>query len=212
MMALLKEKLADIDAGFGVDLLRLDALRVGRREALQNGFAESEATPFREPQVLADRLSNRFGSAAVTVLAPRASHIAERSQIQVPALEALASRSPQLAYAPPWPYPPGPARPAFMLARPEPIDVIAEVPDGPPARFVWRRVERRVARAEGPERIAPEWWRTLYFSDDQKRPRPRDYYRIEDNTGAAYWVFRHGLYGGEEESEPPSWFLHGLFA
>lgn len=99
-----------------------------------------------------------------------------------------------------------------MLARPELIDVIADVPDGPPASFIWRRVERRVARAEGPERIAPEWWRMLYLADDQKRPRPRDYYRVEDGNGGAYWVFRHGLYGGEEDSTPPSWFMHGLFA
>ncbi len=103
-----------------------------------------------------------------------------------------------------------------MFERPEPISVIAEIPDGPPARFTWRRVERRIVRAEGPERIAPEWWRAIRFGEDQKRPRPRDYYEIEDETGARYWVFRHGLYGGaEDESEdgdPPRWFLHGLFA
>jgi len=90
--------------------------------------------------------------------------------------------------------------------------VIAEVPDGPPAQFTWRRVERRVARAEGPERIAPEWWRTLYLDAGQKQPRTRDYYKIEDQNGAAYWVFRHGLYEDEAESGRPTWFLHGLFA
>ena len=104
-------------------------------------------------------------------------------------------------------------RPPLMLARPEPISVVAEVPDGPPARFTWRRVERRVAKAQGPERIAPEWWRALGLGDDQKRPRPRDYYAIEDQEGAAYWVFRHGLYGGDDAADyPPRWFLHGLFA
>jgi len=109
-------------------------------------------------------------------------------------------------------FPKSAMRPAFMLARPEPIDVIAEVPDGPPVQFIWRRVERRVARAEGPERIAPEWWNALYLDDGQKSPRARDYYKIEDHEGAAYWVFRHGLYAGEEESGRPTWFLHGLFA
>src|SRR5262249_20355603 len=137
IMALLKEKLAGIDAGFGVDLLRLDALRVGHRQALQNGFAGAEATHFREPLLLADRLANRFETTTVTVLEPRASHIPERAQIQAPALQVLASgSSPQLAYAPPWPYAALPPRPAFMLARPEPIDVIADVPDGPPASFI----------------------------------------------------------------------------
>jgi protein ImuB len=103
----------------------------------------------------------------------------------------------------------GASRPAFLLASPEPIDVIAEVPEGPPARFTWRRVERRIARAEGPERIAPEWWREIGQRTDTKMGRTRDYYRIEDEGGAGYWVFREGLYGREEEA--PSWFLHGLF-
>ena len=108
-----------------------------------------------------------------------------------------------------------------MLTRPERIAVVAEVPDGPPARFTWRRVERRIARAEGPERIAPEWWRHLRTKDTptQNPARPRDYFTIEDEQGAAYWVFRHGLYGGGDEDgcddghdDGPRWFLHGLFA
>ena len=213
MMMLLKEKFATIDAGFGIDLLRLDAVRVGKRDASQSGFAEPASSPFRNPAALVDRLVNRFGSDAITVLQPRASHIPERAEVRLPALEALVvadtwhgadtqrSSSPKSAL-----------RPAFLLARPEPIAVIAEVPDGPPAQFIWRRVERRVARAEGPERIAPEWWRTLYLDDGQKQPRTRDYYKIEDQAGAAYWVFRHGLFAGEEASGSPSWFLHGLFA
>ncbi len=48
-----------------------------------------------------------------------------------------------------------------LLSRPEPVTVLAEIPEGPPARFTWRRVSRRVVKAEGPERIAPEWWRAL---------------------------------------------------
>jgi protein ImuB len=212
-MALLKEKFAGIDAGFGIDFLRLDATRTGKRPPRQNGFAEPESAPFRHPAALIDRLANRFGGNAITVLEPRGSHIPERAEARLPALEAMAAiGSTRVAYAPPWSYPKGSMRPAFMLVRPEPIEVIAGVPDGPPARFIWRRVERRVARAEGPERIAPEWWRSLYLGDDQKRPRSRDYYKIEDHEGAMYWVFRHGLYGGEENGTPPSWFLHGLFA
>jgi protein ImuB len=213
MMMLLKERLANIDAGFGIDLLRLDAVRVASRDAAQNGFATPASTPFQNPAALVDRLVNRFGSSAVTVLEPRASHIPERAEIRVPALEAVdavnASR-PVSASSPS--FPKGALRPAFVLPRPEPIEVIAEVPDGPPAQFIWRRVERRVARAEGPERIAPEWWNALYLGESQKTPRPRDYYKIEDHDGAAYWVFRHGLYAGEDVSGRPTWFMHGLFA
>ncbi|MBI3706945.1 MAG: DNA polymerase Y family protein [Proteobacteria bacterium] len=93
-----------------------------------------------------------------------------------------------------------PPRPLRLLGRPEPIEVIAPVPDDPPILFRWRRVPHRIARADGPERIAPEWWR--------QRALPRDYYRIEDAEGRRFWVFREGLY----QASPLRWFLHGLFA
>ncbi|MFA5955437.1 DNA polymerase Y family protein [Hyphomicrobium sp.] len=215
MIALLKEKFPNIDAGFGVDLLRLDAVRAGKRGATQKRFMEAQSSPFRDPSELVDRLVNRFGQDAITVLRPNGSHIPERAEIRLPALETLAAEgaSRVSSYAPPWPYPPKRLeRPAFLLSRPEPIEVTAGVPADPPKSFIWRRVERRVVRAEGPERIAPEWWLTLYADEGQKKPRTRDYYRIEDQKGAMYWVFRHGLYEGEEARERPSWFLHGLFA
>ncbi|MEQ1671933.1 MAG: DNA polymerase Y family protein, partial [Hyphomicrobium sp.] len=222
IMRLLKEKLSAIDAGFGVDLLRLDALRVERHAIRQDAFEAQRARA--GPVALIDQLSNRLGASAVTVLLPRASHIPERAEARVAALKGARLKAPasaSLTYEPPWPYGRGARRPPFLLARPERIEVLAGVPDGPPARFTWRRVERRVARAEGPERIAPEWWRHLGLSCDQKRPRPRDYYTIEDHDGAAYWVFRHGLYGGGDEDGDdqdddghtlPIWFLHGMFA
>jgi protein ImuB len=92
-----------------------------------------------------------------------------------------------------------------LFSRPEPVEVLAEVPDGPPLRFRWRRVVHEVARAEGPERIAPEWWRP----EDQDRAT-RDYFRVEDGEGRRYWLFREGLYG--REMEHPGWYVHGLFA
>jgi protein ImuB len=91
--------------------------------------------------------------------------------------------------------------------------VLAEIPEGPPARFTWRHVSRRVIKAEGPERIAPEWWRTLRSNPlikEKEQARPRDYYRIEDEDGRRYWVFREGLYQ-ESELGSPGWFLHGVF-
>lgn len=213
MMMLLKEKFTGVDAGFGVDLMRLDAVRVARRDPVQNGFATLASTPLYDPAALVDRLASRFGSGTVTVLRPRGSYIPERAERRLPALETLAAEDGlRSVYTPPWPYPRGLARPSFLLARPEPIEVMAEVPDGPPVRFIWRRVERRVARAEGPERIAPEWWRMLEGDAHRHRPRTRDYYSVEDQEGARYWVFRQGLYGGEEDGTLPKWFLHGLFA
>ncbi|MEZ5788616.1 MAG: DNA polymerase Y family protein [Xanthobacteraceae bacterium] len=97
-----------------------------------------------------------------------------------------------------------PVRPVRLFARPEPIEAIAEVPDGPPARFRWRRVLHEVAAAEGPERIALEWWR-----DEEGHALTRDYFRVESRAGARVWLFREGLYG--REAATPRWFLHGLF-
>ena len=87
--------------------------------------------------------------------------------------------------------------------------VLAEIPEGPPARFTWRRVSRHVVKAEGPERIAPEWWRNP--SPGKEQARPRDYYRIEDEDGHRYWMFRDGLYQ-DSALGAPSWYLHGVFA
>ena len=83
---------------------------------------------------------------------------------------------------------------------------MAEVPEGPPLSFVWRRVVRRIARAQGPERIAPEWW-----TDIQGHERLRDYYRVEDAQGHRYWLFREGLYQDPANPAPPAWYIHGLF-
>jgi protein ImuB len=201
LMALLKEKLGSLDAGFGIDALVLSASHVERREAQQAALGPRLGTTAAgNPALLIDRLTNRLGNGRVVRLEPRASHIPERAEAARPALHAPAAGPPPDA-------PPrsGPPRPAFLLTVPEPIRVIAEVPEGPPARFTWRRVERRVASAQGPERIAPEWWREIGTGTS----RTRDYYRLEDERGAGYWVFREGLYGREEEA--PSWFLHGLF-
>jgi protein ImuB len=116
-----------------------------------------------------------------------------------------------------------PRRPPVLLAPPEPIAVIAEVPEGAPQQFIWRRVPRRIVRSEGPERIAPEWWR--HIGSTETSPGTRDYYRLEDVTGARYWVFREGLYATEAAEADdassvlnaddipvtPRWFVHGLF-
>jgi protein ImuB len=83
---------------------------------------------------------------------------------------------------------------------------MAPVPDDPPAVFTWRGRRRRVRRAEGPERIAEEWWRDVDRIPDPARVR--DYYSVEDEAGERFWLFRDGLWGGPET---PRWYLHGLF-
>ena len=97
-----------------------------------------------------------------------------------------------------------PTRPVRLFGWPEPVEVIAEVPDGPPARFRWRHVLHEVAAAEGPERIAMEWW---HDTDGQKLTR--DYFRVESREGLRAWLYREGLY--DDATPAPRWFLHGLF-
>ena len=101
-----------------------------------------------------------------------------------------------------------PPRPTRLLPHPEPIEVTALVPDEPPVQFRWRRITHRVTWSEGPERIAPEWWRPTSGDANESR-ETRDYYRIQDESGGRYWVYRAGLY---EAGQAPRWFLHGVFA
>jgi protein ImuB len=103
-----------------------------------------------------------------------------------------------------WP-PPDEARlrPAILLERSEPVDVTAPVPEGPPLRFRWRGALHDVAHAQGPERIANEWWR------NPSAPT-RDYFVVEDKAGRRFWLYREGLYG--RETAAVRWFMHGLFA
>ena len=192
LLRLLEDKIETIDLGFGVDLMALSALVTERLALAQSSLVERSGKDAAQP--LIDRLANRLGTRAVRRLFLRASHIPELAQ------------SLKSAFAGPcfWPEQTAkPPRPPLLFSLPEPLSVLAEIPEGPPARFTWRRVTRRVVKAEGPERIAPEWWRST-------GPRPRDYYRIEDEDGHRYWVFRDGLYQNREHGTP-SWYLHGVF-
>ncbi|HUW73351.1 MAG TPA: DNA polymerase Y family protein [Methyloceanibacter sp.] len=200
LVRLLKDRLEAIDMGFGVDLMTLAALLTEPLRAAQTSLTETGRAP--GPDALIDALTNRLGKRTVRRLFPQASHIPELAQ---------STRS-AFAGCPAWTEAPEkPPRPPLLLATPEPLAVMAEIPEGPPARFTWRRVSRRVVKAEGPERIAPEWWRTLKPKINAKtKARPRDYYRIEDEDGCRYWVFREGLYQ-ESDAEAPGWFLHGVF-
>jgi protein ImuB len=202
---LLAEKTQSLDAGFGIDVVTLAAPSVEALDAQQRKLAPDGPGAMEDPAALIDRLSNRLGRENVLRLVPRASHIPERAQLGVAALASRSLAAPQAR---------GLARrPPFLLAPPEPITVLAEVPEGAPALMTWRKVERRIVRAEGPERIEPEWWLALgQGKEDAAAPqsRTRDYYCLEDETGAGYWVFREGLYACADETRP-RWFVHGLF-
>ncbi len=192
-----------IDPGFGFDLIRLDVPVVEPLASTQLKL-EGGATGDVRVAALVDQLSIRLGRDRVCKFIPRDTHIPEQAQLALPAVEAVVPTEAWPASVTGEP----PARPLHLFDPPQPIEVIAEVPDGPPHRFRWRRSLHEVRRFEGPERIASEWWRRKDGAVD--RPGlTRDYYRIEDVRGRRFWIFRHGLY---EEKPDPRWYLHGLFA
>ncbi|WP_250152257.1 Y-family DNA polymerase [Ancylobacter radicis] len=189
------DALADpLDPGFGFDLVRLAVLRA---EALAPAQVSLDGRAIEEEEVsaLVDRLAARLGRDRVLRFMMRDTHDPARAASLVPAAD------------PPPPACPMPedglARPLMMFDPPQPIEALAEVPDGPPLRFRWRRVLHEVVHAEGPERIAAEWWRREHDAPT------RDYYRVENSQGRRFWLFRVGLY--DREPGPPRWFVHGLF-
>lgn len=193
--------LADpIDPGFGFDMIRLavphDEPLAAAQLALEGGEAREEVVA-----ALIDRLSTRVGRHRVRRFMPRDSHLPEQASLALPAIELPSPAA--------WPEPQAgepPLRPIHLFDPPQPVDVIAGLPDGPPQRFRWQRRLHEVARTEGPERIGAQWWRRA--PDDPGLTR--DYYRVEDVRGRRFWLFRHGLYG--EERTDPRWYVHGLFA
>ncbi|MFN5525597.1 MAG: DNA polymerase Y family protein, partial [Bradyrhizobium sp.] len=197
-----------LDPGFGFDMIRLSARR---REigVQQQRDLDAHVHDNDELSALIDRIAARIGGKRVIVHLPVDTHIPERAALPLPAQHNLAATStadwPERSDGEP------PLRPLRLFARPEAIQVIAGVPDGPPARFVWRRAAHAVVRAEGPERIAMEWWRP------EGQGLTRDYFRVEDEHGLRFWLYRDGLYDREFEPQEglpvqPVWYMHGLFA
>lgn len=203
LMRLFRERidtLADpLDPGFGYDMLRLEVVLAERLDAaqlrLEGGQHRADDVP-----ALIDRLSTRLSRERVRRFAARDSHIPEQAELTLPASATPADGA--------WPArEPGepPLRPIHLFDPPQPIDqVFSLAPDGPPRRFRWRRALHEVARAEGPERIAGEWWRR----HDAAVPT-RDYYRVEDRRGRRFWIFRGEL---PDQAGRARWYLHGLFA
>jgi protein ImuB len=196
--------LADaLDPGFGFDMARLAVVVAEPAPPEQIGIDGAEDNA--EFDRLVDRLSARLGAHRVRRLVAQDSHIPEIAAAHVPAQmtgtddswDAFRRTLAEVNLAP---------RPLRLLTRPEPIEALAEVPDGPPLRFRWRRALHEVIAAEGPERIEGAWW-------SEHGGPARDYFRVEDKTGLRFWLFRAGLYRDlTQGTAVPTWFLHGTFA
>ncbi len=235
---MLEERLERVDPGLGVEAMRLvvtatDPVSFTQTSAHLTTAPQTPAPAFpaaRLPDTrptsaaisqmdiapLVDRLINRLGETQVYRIAPTQSDVPERSVRRVPPLSAVPSPFAVRLVAAPLSAAPlsatvGPGwpadlpRPVRLLDPPQPVDAMALLPDHPPVAFTWRRVRHRVRRADGPERIAGEWWKR-----DGEIRSVRDYFRVEDEDGRRFWLFRRGD-GSDRETGDMHWFLHGFF-
>jgi len=184
IMPLFRRGIDQVDAGFGIDQLRLEATLVEPLPATQTTHATT--APNKGLDDLLTRIGNRIGLDNVQRFLPADSHIPERGFTLAPAAYSVASGS-------------------WSTLRPRPLRLFAPEPVGgtgpqPPARFRWRRLVFTTGRATGPERIAPEWW----LPDDTWRTGMRDYWRVETTQGRRLWLFY--------TPQNPGWFVQGEFA
>lgn len=221
------------DADCGFDLVRLSAAVTAPLLEAQDDFDGREGRG-EELARFVDRVQARLGADALLQPVLAQSHVPERAAGLRP-LRDVPRRNLRrgAASAPVAKGTYRMERPLRLFAPPEAVEVsVSEVPAGPPRSFLWRRVSYRVARAEGPERIGPEWWlhrlpearpgpdrrldeaqaeaaRMLAVAGETAR-LTRDYFRVEDAEGRRFWLYREGLYGATPAQ--PRWFMHGLFA
>jgi protein ImuB len=193
LLRLLKLKIERIDPGMGLEQFWLVAPHTEPLDAVDLGAVLAGETLVRDSARLVDVIAGRIGPRAVFRVAPVESHVPERA----------VARSDPNGTPVPWPKWPRPIR---LFARPEPLArVMALMPDQPPRRFEWRGKTYKIVAGDGPERVHGEWWRR-----DAEVWAVRDYYRVEDQEGGRYWVFRRGD-GFEEDTGDLSWWMHGVF-
>lgn len=201
------------DAGYGFDIIRLAVMvaeplsdQQGKLRVAPANAHPGDDKPVEELPHFLDRMSARLGAQRVLRFSCNDTHIPEHAIIAGPAIDYAAQQSaaPALPLQEmPQEKPFGIARPIRLFEKAEPVEAVAMVPDGPPLRFRWRRALHEVVAYEGPERIAPQWWK------QEAEALTRDYFRVEDRGGQRFWLYREGLYA--REAQRPRWFLQGLF-
>jgi len=222
------------DAGFGFEAIGLAVTHVVPMPARQiesniDRHLQLRATTENDDDIAAliDALRQRLGPNRVRQFEAIPSHIPERAEkltdVNGETFQSDTSRS-EDSY---WPLANDKTRPLLLLPQAEPAEVTALVPEGPPRRLRWRGVTYDIAGAQGPERIAEEWWRSHSQSahsrnsgnpvqgshlhgNERQSGLTRDYYFVEDGEGHRFWLYREGLYG--RETAAARWFVHGLFA
>jgi protein ImuB len=190
LFKLFELKLSTIEPALGIELFVLDAPKVedyfSRQVKMWEGSGELDDIRLSE---LLDRLAGRTGMLSINRYLPDEHYWPERAFKPASSLEekpATTWRSDKV-------------RPLRLLKNPERIEVTAPIPDYPPMLFRYNGKLHKVVKADGPERIEQEWW--------IQKGQHRDYYRVEDEEGQRYWLFRLGHY----DDETFQWFIHGFF-
>jgi protein ImuB len=192
LLRLLGRRIETIDPGFGIDAMRLVAARAEPLGATVVAGDLAASAPTADIAQLIDLIAGRIGTQHLYRLSAVESDVPERSVRRVAPLDM------------PVPWPDSWPRPPRLLSRPEPIDhVVAELPDAPPRRFTWRGRTHRLVKGDGPERIYGEWWKR-----SGERDAVRDYFRVEDESGARFWLFRRGD-GEDSRTGDLSWWMQG---
>jgi protein ImuB len=190
LFKLFQLKLATIEPGLGIELFILEAPIVEdhypQQEAMWQGAGGLNDVRLAE---LIDRLANKIGIHIIHRYLPDEHYWPERAFKTATSLQEK-----------PTTYWPDNSRPLQLLKVPERIDVSAPIPDYPPMLFRYKGKVITIAKADGPERIEQEWW--------LQQGEHRDYYRVEDEAGNRYWLFRLGHY----HEKIYQWFIHGFFA
>jgi protein ImuB len=192
---LLCDKIEGVDPGFGIETMTLTAY-VAEPLAYRASTSSLGEAETKDVSGLIDALSNRIGEGQLYRLTPVESDLPERAVKRVTPMAPATGAN----WPPHWP------RPSRLLDPPEHIETVALLPDHPPAAFTWRGLRRRVARADGPERVFGEWWKA-----EAEKNAVRDYFQVEDDAGERYWLFRAGD-GEDNKTGSQKWFLHGVFA
>jgi len=196
LMRLFSEKMNSLDAGFGIEVMSLHAANVDTLAPCQLALPQyaSELDDDSTLNELLDRMGLRLGFEHVCRVQIRESLLPEHST----ALTSVARVA-----APSATWPDYRVRPVRLFDPPSPIQIAEIIPGKLPTRIRIGNEMHRIVRAEGPERLMPEWWREL-----PARWSTRDYYRVEDEYGTRLWIFRETARGTASER----WFLHGQFA
>ena len=206
LLNLFIQKLENFHFGFEIEAIVIDVSETNELTAKQNKlYPDLNDKRLEGINKLIDKLVSRIGYNNINYLKPLDRHFPELTSKKIPAI-AAPHKLKEIWKKNPSSLP----RPLKLLVRPIPIDVIALAPDGPPASVFIGKKKLKIALADGPERITPEWWQSNNFLKKTRymSSNTRDYYRVEDVSGKRYWIYKEGIYQHDKTSK---WYIHGFF-